>query len=72
MVQLKKILKSFARTLDQLEQLISLNNVKVDQNTQEIDRLQQFNLTLMAEAQAAKNVAQNIRNLITTETGDTV
>lgn len=72
MVQLKKILKTFSRTLDQLEQLVAANNMRVDQNTQEIDRLQQLNLTLMGEAQAAKNVAQNIRNLINTETGETV
>lgn len=72
MVQLKKILKTFTRTLDQLEQLVAANNLKVDFNTQEIDRLQQLNLTLMGEAQAAKNVAQNIRNMINTETGETV
>ena len=72
MVQLKKILKTFTRTLDQLEQLVAANNLKVDFNTQEIDRLQQLNLTLMGEAQATKNVAQNIRNMINTETGETV
>lgn len=72
MIQLKKILKTFTRTLDQLEQLVAANNQKVDFNTQEIDRLQQLNLTLMGEAQAAKNVAQNIRSLINTETGETV
>lgn len=72
MIQLKKILKTFTRTLDQLEQLVAANNQKVDSNTQEIDRLQQLNLTLMGEAQAAKNVAQNIRSLINTETGETV
>ncbi len=47
MIQLNKILKSFQRTLDQLEQLISANQREVDTNSQHIDKLQEKNLVLL-------------------------
>lgn len=40
MIQLNKILKSFAKTIDQLEQLTATNNVEVSRNTEQIDLLQ--------------------------------
>lgn len=38
MIQLNKILKSFKKTIDQLEQLTAANNVEVSRNTEQIDR----------------------------------
>ncbi|MBH3359750.1 hypothetical protein [Pseudomonas guariconensis] len=64
MIQLNKILKSFSKTIDQLEQLTAANNIKVSRNTEQIDRLQEKNLILIAEAQAAKETAENLKALI--------
>lgn len=64
MIQLNKILKSFQKTVDQLEQLTAANNVEVSRNTEQIDRLQEKNLLLIAEAQAAKETAENLKALI--------
>ncbi|WP_174214560.1 hypothetical protein [Stutzerimonas frequens] len=54
MIQLNKILKSFQKVIDQLEQLTAMNNIEISRNTEQIDRLQEKNLLLIAEAQAAK------------------
>ncbi|HBP4932633.1 TPA: hypothetical protein VDU07_000625 [Pseudomonas aeruginosa] len=64
MIQLNKILKSFQKVIDQLEQLTAANNVEVSRNTEQIDRLQEKNLILIAEAQAAKETAENLKALI--------
>ena len=64
MIQLNKILKSFQKTIDQLEQLTATNNIEVSCNTEQIDRLQEKNLILIAEAQAAKETAENLKALI--------
>mgnify|MGYP005849036535 FL=1 len=64
MIQLNKILKSFQKTIDQLEQLTASNNVEVSRNTEQIDRLQEKSLLLIAEAQAAKETADNLKALI--------
>lgn len=64
MIQLNKILKSFQKTIDQLEQLTAANNVEVSRNTEQIDRLQEKNLILIAEAQAAKETAENLKALV--------
>lgn len=64
MIQLQKILKSFSKTIDQLEQLTAANNIEVSRNTEQIDRLQEKNLLLIAEAQAAKETAENLKALI--------
>lgn len=64
MIQLNKILKSFKKTIDQLEQLTAANNVEVSRNTEQIDRLQEKNLLLIAEAQAAKETAENLKALV--------
>ncbi|MGA4533583.1 hypothetical protein ACPA1H_25045 [Ectopseudomonas chengduensis] len=41
MIQLNKILKTFKKTIDQLEQLTATNNIEVSRNTEQIDRLQE-------------------------------
>lgn len=41
MIQPDKILKSFKKTIDQLEQLTAANNVEVSRDTEQIDRLQE-------------------------------
>lgn len=64
MIQLNKILKSFQKTIDRLEQLTATNNIEVSRNTEQIDRLQEKNLLLIAEAQAAKETAENLKALI--------
>ncbi|KSW27004.1 MULTISPECIES: hypothetical protein [unclassified Pseudomonas] len=64
MIQLNKILKSFQKVIDQLEQLTAANNVEVSRNTEQIDRLQEKNLLLIAEAQAAKETAENLKALV--------
>ena len=64
MIQLNKILKSFQKVIDQPEQLTATNNVEVSRNTEQIDRLQEKNLILIAEAQAAKETAENLKALI--------
>ncbi len=64
MIQLNKILKSFQKTIDQLDQLTAANNIEVSRNTEQIDRLQEKNLILIAEAQAAKETAENLKALI--------
>ncbi len=64
MIQLNKILKSFSKTIDLLEQLTATNNIEVSRNTEQIDRLQEKNLILIAEAQAAKETAENLKALI--------
>ncbi|MBC7199226.1 MAG: hypothetical protein H5U32_08270 [Pseudomonas balearica] len=64
MIQLNKILKSFKKTIDQLEQLTAANNIEVSRNTEQIDRLQEKNLLLIAEAQAAKETAENLKALV--------
>jgi hypothetical protein len=58
MIQLNKILKTFTKTIDQLEQLTATNNIEASRNTERIDRLQKKNLILIAEAQAAKVTAE--------------
>ncbi|QUG89091.1 MULTISPECIES: hypothetical protein [Pseudomonadaceae] len=64
MIQLQKILKTFTKAIDQLEQLTATNNIEVSRNTEQIDRLQEKNLLLIAEAQAAKETAENLKALI--------
>lgn len=64
MIQLNKILKTFTKAIDQLEQLTAANNIEVSRNTEQIDRLQEKNLLLIAEAQAAKETAENLKALI--------
>lgn len=64
MKQLNAILSGFNKTLTKLDALVSSNSKTVDDNTARIDVLKQQNLELTAEAQAAKNVASNIRKMI--------
>lgn len=71
MKALKGILSGFNKTITKLEQLSKLNNDHVEENTQRIKSLQEQNLSLTAEAQAAKNIADNLRKLLATETEET-
>lgn len=64
MVRLNKILKAFNNAIDQLEQLTSANNIEVSRNTLQIENLQEKNLLLIAEAQHAKEIAENLKALI--------
>lgn len=64
MIQLNKILKAFSKVIDQLEQLSATNNIEVSRNTEQIDQLQQKNMLLIAEAQAAKETSENLKALI--------
>lgn len=64
MKKLDNILKGFQKTVRQLEALAKLNDAKVDTNAGQIRRLQEDNLELMGEAQAARNAAANIRKIL--------
>lgn len=64
MVRLNKILKAFNNAIDQLEQLTATNNIEVSRNTLQIENLQEKNLLLIAEAQHAKEIAENLKALI--------
>lgn len=61
---LSKILKTFNKTLTQLETLIQQNDAAVAENTAQIDRIQQTNLDLIAEKQQASNVRDNLTKLL--------
>lgn len=64
MIQFNKIVKTLSKAIDQLEQLVASNNIEVNRNTEQIDNLQQKNMLLLAEAQAAKETAENLKALI--------
>lgn len=63
-LSLKKVLKSFTKTLDQLEQIVKANDQAIAENTAQIDRIRDTNLDLMAERQQARNVSDNLRKLL--------
>lgn len=67
MKNLNAILSGFNKTLAKLEALSAKNSKAVEENTSRIVSLQEQNLGLIAETQAAKNVAANIRKLIQDE-----
>lgn len=64
MKNLNSILKTFQKTIAKLDALAESNESIVAVNTKAIDALQQCNLDLIAEQQAAKNAADKIRALI--------
>jgi hypothetical protein len=70
MKALNGILSGFNKTIDKLERLAKTNFTNVEENTDRIQALYQQNLNLTAEAQAAKNIATNLRKLIDNETGE--
>lgn len=70
MKQFNAILKTFTKTLEKLEKLQEQRNKQVAVNTYEIDKLRDKNLELIAESQAAKNVAHNLRQIIKSEAND--
>ena len=61
---LKSILAGFYKIVDKLDGLIANNHMVVNQNTQTIDKLQQSNLNLLAEAQEAQAVIENLKKLL--------
>ncbi len=61
---LKSILAGFNKIVDKLDSLIANNHFMVNQNTQTIDHLQQANLNLLAEAQEAQAVIENLKKLL--------
>ena len=61
---LKSILAGFNKIVDKLDGLIANNHMVVTQNTQTIDQLQQSNMNLLAEAQEAQAVIDNLRKLL--------
>lgn len=61
---LKSILAGFNKIVDKLEGLIANNHMVANQNTQTIDQLQQSNMNLLAEAQEAQAVIDNLRKLL--------
>lgn len=61
---LKSILAGFNKIVDKLDGLIANNHMVVNQNTQTIDQLQQSNMNLLAEAQEAQAVIDNLRKLL--------
>jgi len=70
MKALNGILSGFTKTINKLEQLAKHNMVSVEENTNRIASLHEQNLSLTAEAQAAKNIAKNLAKLIENETGE--
>jgi len=70
MKALNGILSVFNKTIKKLELLAETNENHVELNTKRIDNLKENNLSLTAEAQAAKNIAENLKKLIETETGE--
>ena len=66
-LKLTKILSTFEKTVNQLEQLIVKNSDEVVRNTDQIQHLQETNLDLIAESTQAKGVAEKIRDLISGE-----
>ncbi|MFA7168908.1 MAG: hypothetical protein WC096_08405 [Sphaerochaetaceae bacterium] len=70
MKALNGILSDLTKTITKLDRLASINITTVEENTDRIDALQQQNLSLTAEAQAARNIAANLLKLIENETGE--
>jgi hypothetical protein len=65
---LKAILKAHNKVITKLETLATKNDTTVESNDRYIKQLQEQNLELVAEAQAARNIASNFRKLIEEET----
>ena len=61
---LKSILAGFNKIVDKLDSLSANNHMVVNQNTQTIDQLQRSNMNLLAEAQEAQAVIDNLRKLL--------
>lgn len=66
------IMSVFNKTISKLEMLVEANNELVNDNTKRIDSLKAKNLDLIAESQAAKNAAANLRKILEANTTEDV
>ena len=64
MKNLDGILKSFNKTLKQLDSLTSKNSAEVVEKFKAVEQLEMEAAELVQEADAAERVANNIRNLL--------
>lgn len=69
MRKLNKILSAFTKTINDLNELSALNDKRVHNNTSIITGLQEANLSLIAESTAARNLANNLKNILEGEVG---
>lgn len=68
MSQLKKILKSFDKTLGQLQSLVYDNVGSITRNEKDIVQMEKNNKSLQEEADEATAIIANIKKLLNKET----
>ena len=68
MCQLKKILKSFDKTLGQLQSLVYDNVGSITRNEKDIVQMEKNNKSLQEEADEATAIIANIKKLLNKET----
>ena len=68
MSQLKKILKSFDKTLGQLQSLVYDNVGSITRNEKDIAQMEKNNKSLQEEADEATAIIANIKKLLNKET----
>lgn len=68
MSQLKKILKSFDKTLGQLQSLVYDNVGSIARNEKDIVQMEKNNKSLQEEADEATAIIANIKKLLNKET----
>lgn len=64
MKRFDKIVAGFKKTIAQLDELVHLNERQIEDNLDSITVLQEQNLELTAEKQAALNVSHNLRRML--------
>lgn len=68
MSQLKKILKSFDKTLGQLQSMVYDNVGSITRNEKDIVQMEKNNKSLQEEADEATAIIANIKKLLNKET----
>lgn len=68
MSQLKKILKSFDKTLGQLQSMVYDNVGSITRNEKDIVQMEKNNKSLQEEADEATAIITNIKKLLNKET----
>ena len=68
MSQLKKILKSFDKTLGQLQSMVYDNGGSITRNEKDIVQMEKNNKSLQEEADEATAIIANIKKLLNKET----
>lgn len=63
-MKLQNILKGFTKTLNQLDALVRSNSKQIDDNFQNIFKLEEQNEALNTEVGKALSIAENIRKLL--------